>query len=51
MFSIGDTVEIINASSNEWIGKKAIVTGIARHGHYELSVGQGIWMGSCLKRI
>lgn len=51
MFSIGDEVEIIKASSNGWIGKKAIIVDIVFSGHYELNIGQGTWMGSCLKKV
>lgn len=55
MFSEGDRVKIIDSMDSGWIGKKATITRVFHHSNepifYQLNIGGGDWLGSCLKKI
>jgi len=55
MLSVGDKVEIIDSMDRDWIGKEAVIRKVLNHPNepifYQLDIGGGDWLGSCLKRI
>jgi hypothetical protein len=55
MYKSGDKVKIIDSMDSRYIGKVAAITNVLSYPNepirYQLNLGGGDWLGSCLKKI